>query len=507
MELKHLLISLDLINHAPLALGYLKGNAVEDPVIRDKVRFIIKSFSVRVGKDTVVKYIEDEEPDIVGFSCYLWNIGYVLDISKDIKKILPNVKLVLGGPEVTPRAKEVIFENPSIDIIVRGEGEETFKDIISHYLTNSPALKDILGITYGDNGAVISNKKRPQIGDINKIPSPYLSRVIPVDENTYPYLETHRGCTFKCRYCYYHKEFSDIRYFSLARLKEELEFLMKAGVKVISFVDPTFNINAERLKDICRLIANVNNGHTSFHAELMAELVDEEMADLLSKANFYYVEVGLQSTNRKALEKVNRRCDPARFERGVRLLSERIETVELQLIMGLPGDNLSNFIESLKYALSLNSMRFYIFTLALLPGTYFLEHRDEFKIIYDRRPPYHVLSNETFSYEEMQKAKMVANSLQMFTAFFKNTIKILLKKFDNDLISLYEKWKAWINDEEKLRDASYIYTKGVDVDFPGFVKTICARNNIDFEPLEALLNKEKDLIKNNLRKVMLIRTN
>ena len=428
MGSKVLLISLDLINHAPLALGYLKAYARREPEILKKARIIIESFSIRVRKDYVLKYIEAERPDIIGFSCYLWNIRYILDICKDIKKMLPKLKLVLGGPEVTPRAKEVIFENPSIDVIVRGEGEQTFKDLITHYLMNSPALKDISGITFRDNGAVISNKKRPQIEDIDRIPSPYLTKVIPVDENTYPYLETHRGCTFKCRYCYYHKEFSDIRCFSLARIKEEIKFLMEAGVKIVSFVDPTFNINPERLKDICRLIANINNGHTSFHAELMAELVDEEMADLLSKANFYYLEVGLQSTNKKALEKVNRIYDLARFERGIRLLSERIETVELQLIVGLPGDNYSGFVETLKFALSLNSTRFYIFTLALLPGTYLLEHRDEFKIVYDRHPPYHVLSNETFSYEEMQKAKMVANSLQMFTAFFKNTIKILLKK-------------------------------------------------------------------------------
>jgi len=502
--LKVLLISLDLINHAPLALGYLKAYAVEDPDIRNKVRFIIKSFSVRVGKDTAVKYIEDEKPDIIGFSCYLWNIEYILNISKDIKKILPHVKLVLGGPEVTPRAKEVIFENPSIDIIVRGEGEETFKDVITHYLRNTSVLKDIWGITFRDKGAVIFNKGRSQIEDTNRIPSPYLSKIIPVDENTYPYLETHRGCTFKCRYCYYHKDFPNIRYFSLARIKEEIKFLIDKGVKVITFIDPTFNINPERVKDICRFISKFNNGHTSFHAELMAELVDEEMADLLGRANFYYLEVGLQSTNKKALEKVNRRYDRASFERGVRLLNKRIETVELQLIMGLPGDDLSGFIESLKYALSLNSMRFYIFTLALLPGTYLLEHRNKFKIIYDRHPPYHVLSNETFSYKEMQKAKMVANSLQMFTAFFKNGIKILLKELNIDLIGLYKKWEAWINDEEKLQDASYIYTKGMDFDFPRFVKTICARNNIDSKPLESLLNKEKDLIKNNLRKVMYI---
>jgi len=285
-ELKVLLISLDLINHVPLALGYLKAYALEDPEIRNRVRFIIKSFSVRAGKDILVKYIEDEEPDIIGFSCYLWNIEYILDISKDIKKILPDIKLVFGGPEVTPRAKEVILENPSIDIIVRGEGEEIFKDVVTHYLRNACALKDIWGITFRDKEVVISNKGQPQIKDINRIPSPYLSKIISVDENTYPYLETHRGCTFKCRYCYYHKDFPNIRCFSLARIKEEIKFLIDKGVKVITFVDPTFNINPERVKDICRFISKFNNGHTCFHAELMAELVDDEMSDFLSRANF-----------------------------------------------------------------------------------------------------------------------------------------------------------------------------------------------------------------------------
>lgn len=489
------LVSFGLGGPLTLASGYLKAYAMSDPLLSKRATISIESSKLDEETRDVLWKIKEWKPHMVGFSCYVWSVGKILTVCDALRQILPEVIIVLGGPEVSPRAEEVMAENPSVDIIAKGEGEATFKEIMYHYLVGNPSLSDILGIVYRAKGRVVSNEERPQIEDIDTIPSPYLDGAISFDDESHLYIQTQRGCIFKCRYCYYHEGYRNVRYFSMERVKQELLLMLRSGAKIITFVDATFNADKERMKEICEFISQSNSDNVAFHAEVRAEFVDEETADSLSKANFVYLEVGLQSRNRKALQNLNRKTDLAKFKKGVSLLLDKgIKEVELQLIIGLPGDNLSSFLESLQFVLSLEPPLHSAFTLMLLPGTYLYQHRDKFRMKFHKQPPYYVLSNETFPFEEIMEAEMMANSLYVFTRFYKKTSSFLTKELGTDIFDLYKRWRTWMKDDAALLRKSYILNQGAQERFPRFVEDICNENSIDYEFYGGLLEIERSAV-------------
>ncbi|MEW6570114.1 MAG: radical SAM protein [Nitrospirota bacterium] len=406
------LISFNWANHFSLAMGYLKAYAMKDEFIRDRVQMEILDFDTEVlNVQQVIYYLSQNKPDIIGFSCYCWNINKVLDTARIIKTLYPEVKIMLGGPEVGPVASKYLRENSFVDAIVKGEGEATFADLLNCYLGRG-SLKEIAGISYRENGQVFENPDRPPIEDLGEIPSPYLEGILePRDKVTY--LETYRGCIFRCYYCYEGKNLPRLRFFPEDRIKKEIEFILsKREITSFHFVDTVFNFRKERLKKLAEIISKANLFGTELRTvEIIAEFVDEVTVDLFKKAHVKSVETGPQTVIRETLKNVNRHYDEEKFRRAVSLMEKNGIEVTSDLIVGLPGDNFFKFFHSARTIMNMKPTTIVFSILHVLPGTVLYERSIELGLKFDDKAPHLVLSSPDFPYVDIDKAVVMAYSL------------------------------------------------------------------------------------------------
>jgi radical SAM superfamily enzyme YgiQ (UPF0313 family) len=410
---KVLLIAFNYSNHFSLAHGYLKAYAEKDQFIRDNVSIQIIDFDVEKNDiRQVLFYLAKEHPAIVGFSCYCWNINTILDLSRYLKQHDPKIKLILGGPEVGPASEKYMQENPSIDVIVRGEGEVTFTEVLSSFLENDKTLAMTRGITYRSKEGILTTEPRPLLTNLDEIPSPYLSGILK-PRNEVTYIETYRGCPYRCGFCYEGKNFSHLRFFSEERVKNELALVMSnKTIRSFHIVDSVFNLKKERLKKLTSIISETNHNNTELRTvEIIAESVDQEVVQLLKKAHVVSVETGPQTVNRETLHTINRYFDRDKFERGVRLLLDEGIEVLTDLIIGLPGDNLFRFARSIRAMMNLKPSTIVFSILHVLPGTDLYAQSGTSGLQFDEKAPHLILKNRTFPYIEIDKAVIMSVSI------------------------------------------------------------------------------------------------
>jgi radical SAM superfamily enzyme YgiQ (UPF0313 family) len=407
-----ILISFNWANHFSLASGYLKAYAQKDKFILKNTEINIIDFDTEThDARQVVFYLSQSKPDIIGFSCFCWNINKVLETARIVKTIFPHVKIILGGPEVGPISTKYLEENPFIDVVVKGEGEATFAELLMYYLGRSK-LEEIQGISYRVNGHISENPDRPLIEVLGEIPSPYLEGIlIPRDKVTY--LETYRGCIFRCGYCFEGKNFPKPRFFPEDRIQKEIEFILgHQEIKSFHFVDPIFNLKKDRLEKITGMLSAANRFGTELRTvEIIAEFVDEETIDFFKKANVVSVETGPQTVNKDTLKNVNRYYDEEKFKRAIRLLEDNRIEVLTDLIIGLPGDNFFKFVKSVKTLMEMKPTTIVFSILHVLPGTTLYQQSQTFGLKFDDKAPHLVLDTPTFPYEEIDKAVIMAYSL------------------------------------------------------------------------------------------------
>lgn len=407
-----ILISFNYANHFSLALGYLKSYAEKEKFILQNTEIVIADFDAEMHDvRQVLYYLSQSKPDIIGFSCFCWSINKILETSRIVKMILPHVKIVLGGPEVGPVSTKYLEENRFIDAVIKGEGEVTFAELLKCYMGKS-RLEEIKGISYRVDGQVLENPDRPLIEDLAEIPSPYLEGVlVPRDKVTY--LETYRGCIFRCGYCFEGKNFPKPRFFPEDRIKKEIELIMSnPQIKSFHFVDPIFNLKKERLVKLAEMLSSANHFGTELRTiEIISEFVDEETIDLFKKANVKSIETGPQTVNKDTLKNVNRYYDKEKFEKAVRLLENGGIEVLTDLIIGLPGDNFFKFVKSAKTLIALKPTTIIFSILHVLPGTILYEQSQTFGLKFDEKAPHLVLDTPSFPYEEIDKAVVMAYSL------------------------------------------------------------------------------------------------
>lgn len=411
---KVVLLTFNWANHFSLANGYLKAYAERDKFVRDRAAIEIVDFSAE--NDDVrqaLYYLINSRPDILGLSCYCWNINKIIDLTRLLKALRPEAKIILGGPEVGPVADKYLLENPWVDIVVRGEGEITFSELLKYYLGKGNPLPSIEGITFRKNGQIIDNPDRSPVDDLGEIPSPYLEGIlIPRDEVTY--LETYRGCPYKCAYCFEGKNFPKLRFFPEDRVRKEIELIMNnPNIRSFHFVDSIFNLPKERFKRIAKFLHQANKYNTGLRTvEIMTEFIDEETVELLKKANVWSVETGPQSVNKDTLKTIKRYYDKRKFRRGVRLLMDNGIEVLTDLIIGLPGDNLFKFARSVKTIMALRPTIIIFSILHVLPGTELYANSTKYRIQFDDNAPHLVLNTPTFPYNEIDKAVVMAVSVE-----------------------------------------------------------------------------------------------
>jgi anaerobic magnesium-protoporphyrin IX monomethyl ester cyclase len=452
----------------PLALLGLKahlvhtGNTPESDVV-------LAEFKPEDGSEAIAESLLGIAPDVLGLSCYVWNITALLDAARRIKEARPGVKIVLGGPEVGPVAEEVLTKSPWIDAIVRVEGEIPFRDLVIAWRSGAP-ISAVLGVTHREGERVVSNADAPIVRDLNELTSPHTLGYLDL-KGRFICLETQRGCVFRCNFCFYNKDYSiRNRRFAMERTKAELLYWLGQDVAEIYLMDPVFNLNAERAKEICRFIALHNTRRIPFHTEVWAEFIDDEMASLFAQASMKFIEVGLQTTDAAVLNMVDRRLKLQPFIDGIGHLKKHGLHFELQLIAGLPGETVRSFRASLDFAARLEPPTLSVFDLLILPGTELARKAKELGISFDPTPPYQVRSHGTMPASDLA---LVSNMAQTAGALWpSHTLRLLARAEKRCTFSgMVDEWNAWHGGPPEKA--------AVRERLDAFVRHYCERNELD----------------------------
>lgn len=386
--------------------------------------------SINQKENDILKIIYKKQPDIIGLSCYIWNMSYIKSLLPTLRKILPTTTLILGGPEVSYDSMELL-KTLEADIIIYGEGEKAWKTYLDHRFSHQLDLKDIKGITYRDNLGQIHQNKPQEPLDLNELPFPYH------DFNSLKhkilYYEASRGCPFNCQYCLSSIE-KGIRFVSIEKVKEHMQYFLNQQVKQVKFVDRTFNANKRYAIEIWQYLITHDNGYTNFHFEIAAELMTEEMFDVLSKARkgLIQFEIGVQSTNLEVLKCIKR---PMPFE-DIKKVVSRIQSLgnihqHLDLIAGLPLEDYASFKQSFNDVLSLKPEQFQLGFLKLLKGSGLRQKAKEYGLVYKSEPPYEILYTSSISYFEILQLHMIDELIDKYynTGQFNYTLDYFFKFF------------------------------------------------------------------------------
>ena len=339
--------------HASLALPYLAAACAG----LDGVQAEIREFTVNEPHDRVLHRIIAEGADLVAFSCYIWNIEPTLRLASDLKKVAPGTFIVLGGPEASFGSFDLLERNPAVGCIVRGEGEETFRQLVTALrhsrsttqpLNRSTSPSTIPGLVVRAGEELVATAERAPITDLDAIPSPFAAGRVDLGKPLV-YYETSRGCPFSCAFCMSSLE-KGVRSFSPGRIEADLQLLMARGVQTVKLVDRTFNFDAGRANAIWEFIL-AHNRESRFHFEIAADLLTEENLRLLERvpAGMFRFEIGVQSGKEETLARVGRRSDLAKLSANVRRLAATTGvTIHLDLVAGLPGEDYGGFLASLQ---------------------------------------------------------------------------------------------------------------------------------------------------------------
>jgi hypothetical protein len=350
-----------------------------------------------LGDEGLVEEILLRQPWMVGFSCYLWNIERTLWIAARLKQRRPELKVLLGGPEITADNAWVL-EQPAVDYAALGEGEQTFVELLTALSHERPLPAPIPGLRHV---GVTPSLRRPRV-NLDDVSSPYVEGIVALSDDRRMLLETARGCRFRCKYCFYPKYDDTQRFLSASQLQASLSYATEHGASEVVLLDPTLNQRPD-FSGFLRLLAQGNPQHSfTYSGELRAEGINLGTARLLRRANFHEVEIGLQSVEPEAWELMGRRVDLPAFERGVKaILGEGIK-VCVDLILGLPGDTVDSVRRAIDYLHGTRAFsQVQVFNLSILPGTAFREEAAALGLTFQPRPPYYALSTPTLNTERI----------------------------------------------------------------------------------------------------------
>ncbi len=407
-ELKVALVALNAAGYQSLALGYLQSYAQARPKLAGHVGFQKLDLSVEVDPWWVAYRVLQLGPDVCGFSVTCWNARSVYDACRIIHEARPSIKLVLGGPEVGPIAEDVLSANPAAFAVVRGEGEATFAELLEVLLRGKTAWR-VEGVTGRDGETIVSAPDRALIEPLDEIPSPYLTGAL-VPVNGAAYLETYRGCPHRCGYCFEGKGYGRIRSFSRERVTAEIDAVAGTeGIAKFSFIDSVFNLTTDRLEWLAgALEPHVERGVRLHTIEVDIERTDEDTAALLKRAGVVSVETGPQSIGAEALEICRRGFDPKRFAAGITALKRVGIAVECDLIVGLPGDDVYDFLAGLRYVVRLDPGMVQTSTLHVLPGTPLMHDAADLGLRFNPAPPHEVVSTAAIPFVELRRAEIMS---------------------------------------------------------------------------------------------------
>lgn len=398
-------------------------------------------FTINQQKDQILKGIYEAKPDLLCFSCYIWNLSYAEEIIEDIKKILPKVTIWAGGPEVSYDAPKFLKRHPEVDGIMCAEGEKTLTELISYYeigKSQGKSLDGINGIVYQENKTIHQTPLR-DIMNMDDLVFPYED--LKDFEHKIIYYESSRGCPFSCSYCLSSID-KKLRFRSFSLVEKELEFFLAHKVSQVKFVDRTFNCKKSHAMAIWTYIKEHDNGITNFHFEVAADLLTEDEIALIQtmRPGLIQLEIGVQSTNEKTLAEIHRKTDFEEITRKVKAV-QKGENVHqhLDLIAGLPYENYESFGHSFNDVYALKPEQLQLGFLKVLKGSYMAEAAEGYGCVHKAKPPYEVLGTRWLSYEEILKLKGVEEMVEVYynSGQFQKTIRAMEHLFET-AFSMYE---------------------------------------------------------------------
>ncbi|WP_423231122.1 B12-binding domain-containing radical SAM protein [Clostridium cavendishii] len=417
--------------HSNLALKYLKAYTKELNYQGE-----IKEFSINDRIEKILEGILEEKPDVVAFSCYIWNMEFVNKLTELIKRVNPKIEILYGGPEVSYDSYEFL-NNHLGEYLICGEGEETYKEFIEYKL-GERKLEDIKGLYYRVGDEIKFNGER-KLMDMNDLVFPYTYE--DDIENKIVYYEASRGCPFKCKYCL-SSVMHGVRFLDLERVKKELKFFMDKKIPLVKFVDRTFNCNHDFTKEILIFLSEQDT-NTRFHFEIAADLLRNDEIEILNKApkGRFQLEVGVQTTNLEVLKNINRYITFENLKTKVLNVAKGQNVMQhLDLIAGLPGENYESFRNSFNDVHSINPDEIQLGFLKLLKGSSMRSEAEKWGIVYSPYAPYEILSSKDISYYELLKLKKIEEMVDKYynSGKFKNILSFFLKKFETPFDFYYE---------------------------------------------------------------------
>ena len=434
--------------HSNLAVYSLRAYAA-GKCERYKEEIGIAEYTINQPLDQILMDLYKRKPEVLCFSCYLWNIEYVEQLVAELGKIMPQTDIWLGGPEVSYHASHMLEQFPQVYGIMRGEGEETFLELAEFYHNNSgkkpeqcekvQRLKEIVGITFRDGEEIIETADR-NVMDLSKVPFVYED--LDVFKNKIIYYESSRGCPFSCSYCLSSID-KCLRFRDLELVKKELQFFIDHEIPQVKFVDRTFNCKHSHSMEIWSYIKEHDKGKTNFHFEVAADLLNEEELNLIStmRPGLIQLEIGVQSTNEQTIKEIHRTMKFSQVTEVVnRVHAAKNIHQHLDLIAGLPFEDYNSFHKSFCDVYALKPEQLQLGFLKVLKGSYMEEKTKDYELLYQNRPPYEVLSTKWLPYSDVIRLKGLEEMVEVYynSRQFEHTMELLEQVFGDAFVMFEE---------------------------------------------------------------------
>lgn len=434
--------------HSNLAVYSLRAYAA-GKCEKYKEEIGIAEYTINQPLDQILMDLYKRKPEVLCFSCYLWNIEYVEQLVAELGKIMPQTDIWLGGPEVSYHASHMLEQFPQVYGIMRGEGEETFLELAEFYYNNSgksleqcekvQRLKEIVGITFRDGEEIIETADR-SVMDLSKVPFVYED--LDVFKNKIIYYESSRGCPFSCSYCLSSID-KCLRFRDLELVKKELQFFIDHEIPQVKFVDRTFNCKHSHSMEIWSYIKEHDKGKTNFHFEVAADLLNEEELNLIStmRPGLIQLEIGVQSTNEQTIKEIHRTMKFSQVTEVVnRVHAAKNIHQHLDLIAGLPFEDYNSFHKSFCDVYALRPEQLQLGFLKVLKGSYMEEKTKDYELLYQNRPPYEVLSTKWLPYSDVIRLKGLEEMVEVYynSRQFEHTMELLEQVFGDSFVMFEE---------------------------------------------------------------------
>ncbi|MGM9524768.1 MAG: B12-binding domain-containing radical SAM protein [Peptococcaceae bacterium] len=429
--------------HSSLALRYL--SRFQDN--REKHNLKTMEFTINQRLEFIADELFRQQPDVILFSCYIWNVEMLRQLCPLLKKIMPDCIIGFGGPEVSYESEAFLRDNPAVDLVMRGEGELVFTEYLNHLDHGVPqALAEIRGLTFRQNEEIVSTPPQEPL-DLSLLPFPYEDDFSDV-QNQIIYYESQRGCPYSCGYCLSSIE-KGVRFVPLDKVLPDLQKFLDHNVRQVKFIDRTFNCKKSHAMAIWRYLHEHDNGVTNFHFEITADLLDQDTIDFLKtvRKGLFQFEIGVQSTNPQTIAAINRNVDFDRLSGIVKQIKQGGNIHQhLDLIAGLPHEDYDSFGRSFNDVYALQPEQLQLGFLKVLKGSMIHQRQHDFAIVYQDLAPYEVLTTHKLSYADTLRLKYVEEMVEVYynSGKFLNTLDYLVPLYDSPFAFFEQLSQYWV---------------------------------------------------------------